>query len=130
MSPKFLSLDDILFIHSEEINTAGGEPNIRDPEGIKACIESPKTTFDGDYLLDLYGVAVAYVSCFVFRHPFIDGNKRTALASCLTFLYLNGFEVNEEHDEELADLVVDLVTKKIDTDFLSDFLRTRSSPIS
>ncbi|HCI69902.1 MAG TPA: type II toxin-antitoxin system death-on-curing family toxin, partial [Balneola sp.] len=81
-------------------------------------------------LLGLYGMAAAYVSCFVFRLPFVDGNKRTALASCLTFLYLNGFEVNEEHDEELADLVVDLVTKKIDTDFLSDFLRTRSLPIS
>ncbi|NBC67033.1 MAG: type II toxin-antitoxin system death-on-curing family toxin [Bacteroidetes bacterium] len=39
------------------------------------------------------------------RHRFVDGNKRTALASALTFLYLNGYEVEESYDLELADLV-------------------------
>lgn len=46
------------------------------------------------------------------RHPFVDGNSRTALASALTFLYLNGYTVEESYDEELADLVLNFVTKK------------------
>jgi len=129
-SIHFLSLEDVLFIHEHEISSAGGEPNIRDPEAIKACLEAPKASFGGEYLYDLFGMATSYCSCFVFRHPFVDGNKRTALASALTFLYLNGFEVDEEYEEELADLVIDLVTKKITKEDFSSFLKTRASSIT
>ncbi|MDZ7773178.1 MAG: type II toxin-antitoxin system death-on-curing family toxin [Balneolaceae bacterium] len=110
--PSFLSLEDILFIHNQEIQAAGGEPNIRDNDGIKACVEAPKASFSGEYLQDLFGMAASYIACLTTRHPFVDGNKRTALASALTFLYLNGYGVEESHDEELADLVLDFVTKK------------------
>lgn len=37
-SPLFLSLEDILYIHQQEITLAGGEPNIRDIDGVKACV--------------------------------------------------------------------------------------------
>lgn len=129
-SLKFLLLDDVLFIHEEEMKTAGGESNIRDLEAVKACVEAPKASFGGDYLLDLYGMATAYCSCFVFRHPFVDGNKRAALASALTFLYLNGIQIDENKDKELADLVIDLVTKKISKEDFAKFLRTSSSSIT
>ena len=113
MNPKFLTLDDILFIHEEEIKTAGGEPNTRDLEGVKACVDTPKASFGGEYLNDIFGMAATYISCLAIRHPFVDGNKRTALASALTFLYINGYEVEESYDLELADLVVDFLTKKV-----------------
>jgi len=112
MNPQFLTLDDILFIHEEEIKTAGGEPNIRDLDGVKACVDTPKASFGGEYLNDIFGMAATYISCIAIRHPFMDGNKRTALASALTFLYINGYEVEESNDLELADLVVDFLTKK------------------
>lgn len=111
--PSFLNLEDILFIHSQEIEISGGEPNIRDEEGIKACVNAPKASFDGEYLHDLFGMAASYIACLTTPHPFVDGNKRTALASALTFLYLNGCEIEESYDEELADLVLDFVTKKV-----------------
>ena len=113
MNPKFLTLNDIFFIHEEEIITAGGEPNIRDLEGVKACVDTPKASFGGEYLNDIFGMAATYISCLAIRHPFVDGNKRTALASALTFLYINGYEVEESYDLELADLVVDFLTKKV-----------------
>lgn len=49
--PVFLALEDILFIHQQEIQNSGGEPNIRDQEGIKACVDSPKASFGGDFFL-------------------------------------------------------------------------------
>jgi death on curing protein len=107
----FLSLEDILFIHQQEIQIFGGEPNIRDQEGIKACVDAPKASFGGDYLHDLFGMAASYISCLTIRHPFVDGNKRTALASALTFLYLNDYSLEESYDEELAVLVLNFVTK-------------------
>jgi len=44
----FLTLEDILYIHKQEINISGGEPNIRDKEGIKACLDAPKAGFGGN----------------------------------------------------------------------------------
>lgn len=128
--PVFLTLDEILFIHKEEIRIAGGEPNIRDPEGVEACTEAPKSSFGGEYLYDLFGMAAAYITCLTMRHPFVDGNKRTALASALTFLYLNGYTVEERYDEDLADLTIHFVTKKIDKTELSKSLEERAKKIT
>lgn len=58
-------------------------------------------------------MAASYIICLTIQHPFVDGNKRTALASALTFLYLNGYEVEESYDLELADLVLDFLSKEI-----------------
>lgn len=124
--PSFLSLEDILFIHSQEIETAGGEPSIRDEDDIKACVDAPKASFGGEYLHDLFGMAASYIACLTMRHPFVDGNKRTALASALTFLYLNGYEVKESYDEELADLVLNFVTKKISQEEVADHLQSHT----
>jgi len=125
--PVFLSLEEILFIHQQEIQAAGGEPSIRDQEGIKACVDAPKASYGGEYLHDLFGMAASYITCITMRHPFVDGNKRTALASALTFLYLNGYSVEESHDEELAHLVLNYVTKKISKEDVAEHLRFASA---
>jgi len=93
--PSFLPLEDILFIHEQEIQKAGGDPNIRQEQDIRACADAPKASFDGEYLNGLFEMAASYIICLTIRHPFVDGNKRTALASALTFLYLNGYEIEE-----------------------------------
>jgi death on curing protein len=126
LEPSFLSLEDILFIHQQEIQISGGEPNIRDQYGIKACVDAPKASFGGEYLHDLFGMAASYVTCLTMRHPFVDGNKRTALASALTFLYLNGYTVEESYDEELADLVLDFVTKKTSKEEIAEHFRSKT----
>ena len=122
--PTFLSLEEILFIHQQEIQTAGGEPNIRDHKGIKACVDAPKASFGGEFLYDLFEMAASYITCLTIRHPFVDGNKRTALASALTFLYLNGYNIEEAHDEELAKLVLDFITKKITKEEVTEYFRS------
>lgn len=122
----FLTLNDILYIHEQEIKISGGEPNIRDLEGIKACVEAPKASFGGEFLNDIFGMATTYITCLTMRHPFVDGNKRAALGSALTFLYLNGYSVEESYDEELADLVLNFITRKKSKEEISDFLKSAS----
>src|SRR5699024_11166022 len=100
--PIFLSLEDVLFIHSQEIKTAGGEPNIRDEGGVSACIDAPKASFGGKYLQDIFEIATSYICCFNRRYTLVDGNKRTALARALTFLKVNGYQNEESTDIELA----------------------------
>ena len=110
---SFLTMEDILFIHEQEIQKAGGDSGVREEQTIQACVDAPKASFDSDYLNDLFEMAASYIICLAIRHPFIDGNKRTALASALTFLYLNGYEVEESYDLELADLILEFLSKDI-----------------
>jgi death on curing protein len=72
--PFFLTVEDILFIHQQEIQISGGEPNIREQEGLKACVDAPKASFGGEFLYDIFGMAASYVTCLTMRHPFVDGN--------------------------------------------------------
>ena len=121
--PSFLTMEDILFIHEQEIQKAGGDPGIREKQDVQACTDAPKASFDGEYLNDLFEMAASYIICLTIRHPFIDGNKRTALASTLTFLYLNGYEVDESYDLELADLVLNFLSNDISKDEIAKHLK-------
>lgn len=124
--PSFLITEDILFIHEQEIQKAGGDPGIRKEQDVQACADAPKASFDGEYLNDLFEMAASYIVCLTIRHPFVDGNKRTALASALTFLYLNGYEVEESYDLELADLVLDFLSKDISKEEVAKHLKQNS----
>lgn len=121
--PSFLSMEDILFIHEQEIQKAGGDPGIRQKQDIQACADSPKASFDGEYLNDLFEMAASYIICLTIRHPFVDGNKRTALAAALTFLYLNRYQVKESYDLELADLILDFLSKDISKEDVAKHLK-------
>jgi len=124
--PSFLTTEDILFIHEQEIQKAGGDPGIREEQDIQACEDAPKASFDGEYLNDLFEMAASYIICLTIRHPFVDGNKRTALASAVTFLYLNGYEVEESYDLELANLVLDFLSKDISKEEVAEHLKQNS----
>ncbi|MDZ7757693.1 type II toxin-antitoxin system death-on-curing family toxin [Rhodohalobacter sp.] len=124
--PIFLTLENILSFHNQEIKIAGGATGIRDSDGVEACVDAPKVSFGGEYLLDLFSMAATYISCITMRHPFVDGNKRTALASALTFLYLNGYVIEETYDEELADIVLGFISKDITKDDVASHLKEHS----
>jgi len=80
-------------------------------------------------LNDLFGMAATYISCLAIRHPFVDGNKRTSLATALTFLYINGYEIEESYDLEMADLIVDFLTKKISKEDVEKYLRSSTQEL-
>ena len=124
--PIFLEVEDVLHIHRREIEIAGGVADLRDHHGLEAAVAAPQVTLDGTYLLDLFQMAAAYLVAIVMRHPFMDGNKRTAAAVALTFLYVNGYEVTEKHPEELADMVLILLKGQIDRKGVGCWLRARS----
>jgi len=58
------------------------------------------------------------------------GNKRTAAAAALTFLYLNGYIVNERHPEELADLVLALLRREVDREDVGQWFTDRCVPLA
>jgi death-on-curing protein len=82
-------------IHREVLRAHGGSGGIRDEALLESAIAAPQATTMGRPLIsDPIEIAAAYLFYLCRNHPFIDGNKRTALASCLVFLETNGFISN------------------------------------
>ena len=79
--------------------------------------------------MPIFDMAATYINSIAFNHPFVDGNKRTALASALTFLYVNGFEIDELYEEELADKTLALLAKNISKEDWAKHLESRSKSI-
>ena len=88
--PLFLTLAEVIEIHHNQIDLYGGKDGIRDLSLLQSAIAQPEATFEGQWLHeDLIEMAAAYAFHIARNHPFLDGNKRTALASALVFLGLN-----------------------------------------
>jgi death-on-curing protein len=81
----------VVAIHGEVISAHGGRPGIRDRALLESAVAAPQASHAGKPLIaDVIGIAAAYLFYLSRNHPFIDGNKRTALAACLVFLQVNG----------------------------------------
>jgi len=89
--PEFLTLDEVLGIHADQIRVYGGASGIRDLARLRSAIAMPATTFDGEYLHpSVFEMAAAYLFHLARNHPFVDGSRRMALMSALVFLGLSG----------------------------------------
>lgn len=106
----FLTVEDILQIHENQIALYGGARGVRDLRLLESAANSPNATFGGQLLNDdIIAVAASYIFHLCQNHPFIDGNKRTALASALVFLDLNGFAI-EDDEEHLYSMMMDVAS--------------------
>ena len=84
----------------DQIRRYGGTYGVRDPQLLSSALAMPAASFQGKYLhSDLYEQAAAYAFHICQNHPFVDGNKRTALASALVFLSLNGVDFNDPNED-------------------------------
>ena len=94
--PLFLTLAEVVDIHADQITRYGGQDGVRDFGLLESALAQPEASFAGEWLHDgLHGMAAAYAYHLCQNHPFIDGNKRTALACALVFLELNGLGVRD-----------------------------------
>ncbi len=90
----FLSLEDVLTLHADQVALYGGDQGVRDLGLLESAIAQPQATFGGECLhKDLFEMAAAYLFHTVQNHPFLDGNKRTGAVAALVFLDINGVEV-------------------------------------
>jgi len=124
--PHFLTLDEVLGIHADQMRRYGGQPGLRDLGLLQSALGMPETTFDGEYLHGtLYEMAAAYLFHIARNHPFADGNKRTALMGALVFLGLNGRRLDAEL-EALYGLVDGVAAGSVDKAEVAVFLSQNS----
>ena len=111
-----LGIDIVREIHAEVIKQFGGAHGVRDENLLASAVLTPQSSFGGKSpYADIVEIAAAYLFYICRNHPFVDGNKRTALMAAIVFLRLNGLEPSPDN-AEWERLMLDVATSKIDRD--------------
>jgi len=127
-TPIFLTLDEVLSLHADQIERYDGGSGVRDMPLLGSALGMPQTSMGGKYLHGtLAEMAAAYLFHIARNHPFVDGNKRTALMTTLIFLGLNGRSL-KAGDDELTDLVLGVAAGKVSKAQTGVFIERYSRP--
>lgn len=124
--PRFLSIDEVLTLHETAIDAFGGSQRVRDAGLLESALALPRQGFDGEYVHEFpFGMGAAYLFHLCSNHPFVDGNKRVALATCIVFLRINGWNLAATEDAAFT-AVLDVARGTTQKDELADWLRHNS----
>lgn len=112
-------------IHAEVLAAHGGSPGIREESLLESAVAAPQATMMGEPLFqDPLEIASAYIIYLCQNHPLVDGNKQTALATCLVFLSENGLLASENLETEAWEaLTLDVAASRIDREQTTARLR-------
>ena len=121
--PSFLTLAEVIEIHADQIRRYGGQEGVRDFGLLESALAQPEASFAGEWLhKELYAMAAAYAYHLSQNHPFIDGNKRTALACALVFLELHGVSIRDPRGV-LRDTMRDIASGQMSKSEFAQFLK-------
>ena len=97
---KYLTVQDVLLLHNLAIDNYGGSHGLRDFGLLESAVMRPQATYGGKELYpDVFLKGAALIHSLLLNHQFVDGNKRTAMFSVMTFLELNGYKFITEQKE-------------------------------
>ena len=118
--------ETIIAIHQRQIAEHGGGDGLRDEGLLLSALARPQNLFAyGQPPPDLAALAAAYAYGIARNHPFVDGNKRTALVAARTFLLLNGANLQAGQDEKFLTFQR-LAEGSLTEDELADWIRKRT----
>jgi death-on-curing protein len=118
-----LSVEIVREIHAEALRKFGGSDGVRDENLLASAVLTPQSSFGGKSpYADLVEIAGAYLFYLCGNHPFIDGNKRTAMMAGIVFLRLNEIEPAPDSDEWERS-VLDVASSKLDREETTRRLR-------
>lgn len=125
--PKIVWLleETITAIHHRQIAEHGGSEGLRDEGLLLSALARPQNLLAyGEPAPDLASLAAAYAYGIARNHPFVDGNKRTALVAARTFLILNGIDLEATQDDKVLTFL-SLAEGAVSEEELADWIRKR-----
>jgi len=126
----YLSTIHVLAIHDQMIKRFGGLPGVRDLGLIESAVGRPQASFDGkDLYKTIFSKAAALLQSLLKNHPFVDGNKRTALTSAGIFLKLNQYQLMNNHDNEV-NFALKVDNEKLTIEQIADWLKKHSKIVA
>jgi death on curing protein len=125
--PEWLDVGIVLDFHAEQLALFGGADGVRDIGLLESALARPINKFAyGE--ADLAVLAAAYGFGIARNHPFVDGNKRTALASMIVFLGLNRIDLDASPEATTA-IVLSLAAGEITEDALARWIADHVKPL-
>ena len=117
--------ETVTAIHHRQVAEHGGSEGLRDEGLLSSALARPQNLLaDGKPRPDLASLAAAYAYGIARNHPFVDGNKRTALVAARTFLRLNSVDLDATQDEKVLTFL-NLAEGVISEEELADWIRKR-----
>lgn len=120
----YLTLDDVLWIHDEQLQLYGGSPGTRDQGLILSALLRPQT----GYYADVIEEAAALWESLTMNHGFIDGNKRVAFAATIIFLNANGFSPLGSEDSWIDFIYANIEAGTFRKDVIHQWLIAHTEP--
>ncbi len=126
---RYLTVEEVLRIHAVMIKRYGGSEGVRDLGLIEAAIARPSAGFgDHEAYPDIFMKAAVLLHSLVKNYGFVDGNKRTALTACGTFLILNEYLITA-NEQELVNFTVSIAKDKLTEAQIADWLKHHTKPV-
>ena len=119
MQRDFLTVADVLGMHTVLMQRYGGAMGLRDPGALEAALYRPQT----GYYEDILAEAAALMESLAVIHPFVDGNKRIAFAATDVFLRINGWRLQREPGAIYAEMMQMFDVGTFDIAHLEPWLR-------
>jgi death-on-curing protein len=127
VEPVWVRSDVVTAIHQRQLAEHGGATGVRDAGLLASALDRPRNLLAyGKPAPDLARLAAAYGFGIARDHPFVDGNKRTALVVLLVFLKLNGVEIVTSAQESY-EAIMSLAAGKQDEEALANWLRNHTA---
>ena len=123
---NYLTLEQILLVHSIVIDETGGMHGVRDHHAILSFVQAPRQIVFGKELYPtIFLKAAVYVRNIIMHHAFLDGNKRTSMTAAIVFLENNecNFTAREGEIEKFA---LKVVEKKLTVETIAAWLEKHS----
>jgi len=117
----------VIVVHNELLRQFGGAPGLRDFGLLDSALQRPRNLASYSAEADVAALAATLCVGLAKNHPFIDGNKRTALVTTITFLELAGFTLNASN-EEAFEFAVSVASSAIDEFVAAEWIRSRLPP--
>ena len=124
--PQWLGRVVVDAIHNDQLREHGGLPGIRDENVLESALARPHQKWHYAERMDAATLAAAYGFGLVKNHPYRDGNKRIGLLAIVTFLGMNGYDL-EATDAEVVAEILALAEGRLSEEALADWIRQHSA---
>jgi death-on-curing protein len=128
MDCQWVSVNTAHAMHNRQIAEHGGTSGVRDEGLLLSALARPENLNAYGENVDLAAFAATYAFGIAKNHPFLDGNKRTALVVAVTFLNLNGFDFDAP-TPEVYTIFLSLAEGTVSEEELAAWFRERLEPM-
>jgi death-on-curing protein len=116
---RYLSVNEVIEINAEMVSKFGGIHGLRD----SGALQSAVGRLESGYYADVIEEAAALFESLSQNHPFLDGNKRTAITATGVFLLLNGYRLLFDDVEAYKWLIGLYETERVSKATIEPWLR-------